>query len=119
MAIQSFRKIIFSIILGRVAVVLYRRRCAVCENFKFQIKRYDLHTCIPCSRSISYFFSSFILYLCLLAMIEKKTAFIRQASNQIWTHSKSTTIHQITNRTVVANEINSITSNNEVFFSLF
>lgn len=49
-------------------------------------------------------------------MVEKKTAFIHQASNQVWTHSKSTTIHQITNRTVVTNEINCSASNNEVFY---
>lgn len=53
---------------------------------------------------------------CLLAMIEKKTAFIHQASNQVWTHSKSTTIHQITNRTVVANELNCSTSNDDVLY---
>jgi len=47
-------------------------------------------------------------------MVEKKTAFIHQASNQVWTHSKSTTIHQITNRTVVSNNMNCSTSNDEV-----
>ncbi|XP_025190430.1 guanine nucleotide-releasing factor 2 isoform X1 [Melanaphis sacchari] len=47
-------------------------------------------------------------------MVEKKTAFIHQASNQVWTHSKSTTIHQITNRTVVSNEINCLSSNDEI-----
>lgn len=52
-------------------------------------------------------------------MIEKKTAFVHQASNQVWTHSKSTTIHQITNKTVVANEINSSTTNDEVFICFF
>lgn len=46
-------------------------------------------------------------------MVEKK--FIHQASSQVWTHSKSTTIHQITNRTVMANEINCSTLNDEVF----
>lgn len=50
-------------------------------------------------------------------MIEKKI--IHQASSQVWTHSSSTTIHQITNRTLVANEINCSESNNEVFFSTF
>lgn len=50
-------------------------------------------------------------------MIEKKI--IHQASSQIWTHSSSTTIHQITNRTLVANEINCSTSNNEVIFIFF
>lgn len=54
----------------------------------------------------------------LLAMVEKKTAFIHQASNQVWTHSKSTTIHQITNRTVVSNEINCLTSKEEVIYFL-
>jgi len=49
-------------------------------------------------------------------MVEKKTAFIHQASNQVWTHSKSTTIHQITNRTVVSNEINCSISNDEVIY---
>lgn len=49
-------------------------------------------------------------------MIENKTALIHQASNQVWTHSKSTTIHKITNRTVVANEINYSTSNDDVYF---
>lgn len=52
-------------------------------------------------------------------MVEKKTAFIHQASNQIWTHSKSTTIHQITNRTVLTNEINYSTSNEEVLHFFF
>jgi len=51
-------------------------------------------------------------------MVEKKTAFIHQASNQVWTHSKSTTIHQITNRTVVSNEVNCSTSNDEVIYFL-
>lgn len=58
---------------------------------------------------INFFNKTFIL-----VMVEKK--FIHQASSQVWTHSKSTTIHQITNRTVVANEINCSTSNDEVFF---
>lgn len=49
-------------------------------------------------------------------MIEKKTAYIHQASNQVWTHSKSTTIHQITNRTVMANEMDCSMSNDEVFY---
>lgn len=49
-------------------------------------------------------------------MVEKK--FIHQASSQVWTHSKSTTIHQITNRTIVANEINCSTVNDEVLFLL-
>ncbi|XP_025409590.1 guanine nucleotide-releasing factor 2 isoform X2 [Sipha flava] len=47
-------------------------------------------------------------------MVEKKTAFMHQASNQVWTHSKSTTIHQITNKTVVTNEINCSMSNDEI-----
>jgi hypothetical protein len=49
-------------------------------------------------------------------MVEKKTAFMHQASNQVWTHSKSTTIHQITNKTVVTNEINCSMSNDEVIY---
>lgn len=54
------------------------------------------------------------------AMVEKKTAFIHhQATNQVWTHSESTTIHQITNRTIVANEINCSASNDEVFIFLY
>ncbi|VVC29961.1 Hypothetical protein CINCED_3A024353 [Cinara cedri] len=55
------------------------------------------------------------------AMVEKKTAFIHQASNQVWTHSKNTistmqqiTLDKISNRTFITNEINCSTSNDEI-----
>ncbi|XP_050532986.1 guanine nucleotide-releasing factor 2 isoform X2 [Daktulosphaira vitifoliae] len=48
------------------------------------------------------------------ATIEKKTMFIHQASSQVWTQSKSTTFHQISNQTIFSNEINKSSSTNEI-----